>query len=150
MIDLVLREVMTSPHITNKAFATQCIIESFVRILRGEGYAVTDAVSSRCSPTPIDSLLRPWHMRRAGRYPVARPPSQCRARSAPRSLFRERNRHVGLVLGPVREPLDREVSRRIDVLRIILIGLIVLAHGARGITVRVNGTGPVAGWMLEV
>ncbi|MEL7638241.1 MAG: acyltransferase [Solidesulfovibrio sp.] len=54
------------------------------------------------------------------------------------------------VLGPVREPLDREVSRRIDVLRIILIGLIVLAHGARGITVRVNGTGPVAGWMLEV
>ncbi|WP_428558844.1 MAG: acyltransferase family protein [Solidesulfovibrio sp. DCME] len=54
------------------------------------------------------------------------------------------------LLGPVREPLDREVSRRIDVLRIVLIGLIVLAHGARGITVRVEATGPVAGWMLEV
>jgi hypothetical protein len=43
MIDLVLREVMNSPSITNKAFATQCIIESFVRILREEGYAVTEA-----------------------------------------------------------------------------------------------------------
>lgn len=42
MIDLILREVMNSPHITNKAFAAQCIIESFVRILREEGYAVTD------------------------------------------------------------------------------------------------------------
>jgi fucose 4-O-acetylase-like acetyltransferase len=54
------------------------------------------------------------------------------------------------MLGPVREPLDRDVSRRIDVLRIILIGLIVLAHGARGITVRVPATDPVAGWMVEV
>jgi surface polysaccharide O-acyltransferase-like enzyme len=54
------------------------------------------------------------------------------------------------LLGPAREPLDREVSQRIDVLRIILIGLIVLAHGARGITVRVDATGPVAGWMVEV
>ncbi|WP_428558841.1 MAG: hypothetical protein ACP59X_12750 [Solidesulfovibrio sp. DCME] len=43
MIDLVLREIMTSPHIANKGFAAQCIIESFVRILREEGYAVTDA-----------------------------------------------------------------------------------------------------------
>jgi hypothetical protein len=42
MIDLVLREVMTSPHISNKAFAAQCIIESFVRILREEGYAITE------------------------------------------------------------------------------------------------------------
>ncbi|WP_029458905.1 hypothetical protein [Solidesulfovibrio alcoholivorans] len=43
MIDLVLREVMSSPHIANKAFATQCLIDSFVRILREEGYAVSDA-----------------------------------------------------------------------------------------------------------
>lgn len=54
------------------------------------------------------------------------------------------------MFGPVREPIDREVSKRIDVLRIVLIGLIVLAHGARGITVRIQGTGPVAGWMVEV
>ncbi|WP_300163270.1 acyltransferase [Solidesulfovibrio sp.] len=54
------------------------------------------------------------------------------------------------MLGPARDPIDREVSKRIDVLRIILIGLIVLAHGARGITVRVPATGPVAGWMVEV
>jgi hypothetical protein len=43
MIDLVLREIMSSPHIADKAHATQCIIDSFVRILRQEGYAVTDA-----------------------------------------------------------------------------------------------------------
>jgi hypothetical protein len=43
MIDLVLREVMSSPHIANKAFATQCLIDSFVRILHEEGYAVSDA-----------------------------------------------------------------------------------------------------------
>lgn len=57
------------------------------------------------------------------------------------------------LLGPTREPIDRDVSRRIDVLRIILIGLIVLAHGARGITVRIvdiGGTGPAAGLMLDV
>ena len=54
-------------------------------------------------------------------------------------------------LGPVREPLDRDVSKRIDVLRIILIGLIVLAHGARGITVRIVGeTAPAAQFMLDV
>jgi peptidoglycan/LPS O-acetylase OafA/YrhL len=36
-------------------------------------------------------------------------------------------------LGPVRDPLVHDVSRRIDVLRIILIGLIVLAHGGLGL-----------------
>ena len=34
MIDLVLREIMHSQSITKKDFATQCIIDSFVRILR--------------------------------------------------------------------------------------------------------------------
>ncbi|KHK04176.1 acyltransferase family protein [Desulfovibrio sp. TomC] len=54
-------------------------------------------------------------------------------------------------LGPAREPLDRDVSKRIDVLRIILIGLIVLAHGARGITVRIAGeTAPGAAIMLDI
>ena len=54
------------------------------------------------------------------------------------------------MLGPVHEPIDRDVSKRIDVLRIILIGLIVLAHGARGVTVRISGTGPVTSLMLQV
>lgn len=55
------------------------------------------------------------------------------------------------MLGPAREPLDRDVSKRIDVLRIILIGLIVLAHGARGITVRIAGeTAPGAALMLDI
>ena len=55
------------------------------------------------------------------------------------------------MLGPVHDPIDRDVSKRIEVLRIILIGLIVLAHGARGITVRIAGeTGPLATLMLEV
>jgi fucose 4-O-acetylase-like acetyltransferase len=55
------------------------------------------------------------------------------------------------MLGPVRDPIDRDVSRRIDVLRIVLIGLIVLAHGARGITVRIGGeTAPGAAFMLDV
>ena len=54
-------------------------------------------------------------------------------------------------LGPAREPLDRDVSKRIDVLRIVLIGLIVLAHGARGITVRIAGeTAPGAALMLDI
>jgi hypothetical protein len=43
MIDLVLREIMHSQSITKKDFATQCIIDSFVRILREEGYSVTPA-----------------------------------------------------------------------------------------------------------
>lgn len=43
MIDLVLREIMHSASITKKDFATQCIIDSFVRILREEGYSVTPA-----------------------------------------------------------------------------------------------------------
>jgi len=55
------------------------------------------------------------------------------------------------MLGPVHDPIDRDVSKRIEVLRIILIGLIVLAHGARGITVRIGGeTGPLASLLLEV
>jgi len=41
MIDLVLREIMHSPSITNKEYAAGCIIDSFVRILREEGYSVT-------------------------------------------------------------------------------------------------------------
>lgn len=41
MIDLVLREIMNSQHITNKTFAAQCIVESFVRILREEGYSIS-------------------------------------------------------------------------------------------------------------
>ncbi len=48
-------------------------------------------------------------------------------------------------LGPVREPIDPEVSARIDALRIILIGLIVLCHGGRSLGVVV----PVAGPGLE-
>jgi len=43
MIDLVLREIMHSPSIANKTFAVECIIESFVRILRQEGYDLTEA-----------------------------------------------------------------------------------------------------------
>lgn len=43
MIDLVLREIMHSQSITKKDFATQCIVDSFVRILREEGYSVTPA-----------------------------------------------------------------------------------------------------------
>jgi len=43
MIDLVLREIMNSPSITNKAFATQSLIECFVRILHEEGYGVTES-----------------------------------------------------------------------------------------------------------
>lgn len=42
MIDLVLREIMNAPSIANKPFATQCLIECFVRILREEGYSVTE------------------------------------------------------------------------------------------------------------
>ncbi len=42
MIDLVLREISTSPHIVNKSFAAQCIVECFVRILREEGYAISE------------------------------------------------------------------------------------------------------------
>lgn len=36
-------------------------------------------------------------------------------------------------LGPVTDPIGRDVSSRIDVLRIILIGLIVLCHGGLGL-----------------
>lgn len=43
MIDLVLREIMHSSSIANKAFAVDCVIESFVRILRQEGYDVSAA-----------------------------------------------------------------------------------------------------------
>lgn len=51
------------------------------------------------------------------------------------------------MLAPVREPIDRDVSKRIDVLRILLIALIVLAHGARGVTARISG-GPAPGTAL--
>lgn len=53
-------------------------------------------------------------------------------------------------LESVREPVDVDVSRRIDVLRFILIALIVLADGAKGITVRIGGAAPGAQWMLAV
>ncbi len=38
---------------------------------------------------------------------------------------------TGWLLGPAMGPIDQDVSKRIDVLRLILIFLIVLAHGAR-------------------
>lgn len=56
----------------------------------------------------------------------------------------------GWMLGPARGPLAPDVSKRIDVLRIVLIGLIVLAHGARGVTVRIDGTGAGTALMLEI
>lgn len=54
------------------------------------------------------------------------------------------------MLGPVSDPLDCDVSRRIDVLRILLVGLLVLARGAAGVTVRINGTGPATSLMLAI
>ncbi len=43
MFDLVLREIMNSPKITKKEYATQRLIESFALILREEGYNITQA-----------------------------------------------------------------------------------------------------------
>lgn len=41
MIDLVIREIVTSPRITDKQFAVNKIVDSFRDILRHEGYSVT-------------------------------------------------------------------------------------------------------------
>lgn len=41
MFDLVLRELMQSPSILDKDYATGTLIETFARVLRREGYAVT-------------------------------------------------------------------------------------------------------------
>ncbi len=41
---------------------------------------------------------------------------------------------TGWLLGPAMGPIDQDVSRRIDVLRLLLIFLIVLSHGARLLT----------------
>ncbi|MFZ5811184.1 MAG: acyltransferase family protein [Thermodesulfobacteriota bacterium] len=46
---------------------------------------------------------------------------------------------TGWLLGPAMGPIDQDVSQRIDVLRLILIFLIVLAHGARLLTGLVPG-----------
>ncbi len=46
---------------------------------------------------------------------------------------------TGWLLGPAMGPIDQDVSKRIDVLRLILIFLIVLAHGARLLTGLVPG-----------
>lgn len=43
MIDLVLREIMNTQSIANKDFAVQSVIECFVRILREEGYGITES-----------------------------------------------------------------------------------------------------------
>lgn len=53
-------------------------------------------------------------------------------------------------LGPVRDPIDPDVSARIDVLRAILIGLIVLCHGGRWIGSDVPFASPFANFMLTV
>jgi hypothetical protein len=41
MIDLVIREIVNSPKITDKRFAVDKIVDGFRDILRHEGYAVT-------------------------------------------------------------------------------------------------------------
>ncbi|OLN29234.1 hypothetical protein DVDV_1232 [Desulfovibrio sp. DV] len=79
MIDLVLREIMHSASITKKDFATQCIIDSFVRILREEGYSVTPARLKKCSPTPIDSQPVAWHTRLTASVPGPSGPGQTAA-----------------------------------------------------------------------
>jgi hypothetical protein len=43
MFDLVLREIRQSPSIADKDQATRSLIESFAKVLRREGYAVTPA-----------------------------------------------------------------------------------------------------------
>lgn len=53
------------------------------------------------------------------------------------------------LLGPASGPIDPDVSRRIDALRIVLIGLIVLAHGGKSLLVMPE-RGPVAEWVLEI
>lgn len=54
------------------------------------------------------------------------------------------------LLGPVREPVDPDVSKRIDILRLLVICLIIFVHGGRGITVRIGGAAPGAAFMLDV
>jgi len=55
------------------------------------------------------------------------------------------------ILGPAPEPLAPDVSKRINALCVVLICLIVLANGARGITVRIFGeTAPGAALMLDI
>jgi len=53
-------------------------------------------------------------------------------------------------LGPVSGPIDPDVSSRIDVLRIILIGLIVLCHGGRFVGSDVPFCGPVVEFVLTL
>jgi surface polysaccharide O-acyltransferase-like enzyme len=53
-------------------------------------------------------------------------------------------------LDPVRDAIDPDVSLRIDVLRAILIGLIVLCHGGRWIGAEVPFASPTAQFVLTV
>ncbi|WP_052360199.1 acyltransferase family protein [Solidesulfovibrio alcoholivorans] len=53
-------------------------------------------------------------------------------------------------LDPVRDAIDPDVSVRIDVLRAILIGLIVLCHGGRWIGAEVPFASPTAQFVLTV
>lgn len=53
-------------------------------------------------------------------------------------------------LGPVRDPIDPDVSARINVLRAILIGLIVLCHGGRWIGGSVPFASPVVTFVLAM
>lgn len=46
-------------------------------------------------------------------------------------------------------PIDPDVSQRIDALRTVLIGLIVLAHGGKSLSVVVPETGPVMSFVLS-
>lgn len=54
------------------------------------------------------------------------------------------------MLGPVREPITPEISKRIDLLRILLMFLIVLNHGAKGVTVRIGDPGPLTTLMVSL
>ncbi|MEA4858752.1 acyltransferase [Solidesulfovibrio sp.] len=53
-------------------------------------------------------------------------------------------------LKPVREPIDADVSARIDVLRAVLIGLIVLCHGGRFLGAQVPFASPFVEWVLTM
>lgn len=53
-------------------------------------------------------------------------------------------------LEPVRDPIDKDVSARIDVLRAILIGLIVLCHGGRWIGAVVPFASPFSNFALTM
>jgi len=58
--------------------------------------------------------------------------------------------HAADRLGPATEPIDPDVSARIDVLRAILIGLIVLCHGGRWIGSDVAFAGPAVEFVLAL